>query len=99
MPRHHMTAEGPVPFTPEEEAEWDAMEAAWAASENDRLAKDARDKRNLLLAQTDWRAAKAFETGAPLTGPWADYRQALRDVPQQAGFPTTINWPVPPEVA
>ena len=24
-----MTAEGPVPFTPEEEAEWDAMEAAY----------------------------------------------------------------------
>ena len=29
MSRHHMTAEGPVPFTAEEEAEWDAMEAAY----------------------------------------------------------------------
>ena len=29
MARHHMTAEGPVPFTPEEETEWDAMEAAY----------------------------------------------------------------------
>jgi hypothetical protein len=28
MARHHMTANGPVPFTPEEEAEWDAREAA-----------------------------------------------------------------------
>ena len=28
MSRHHMTAEGPVPFTTEEEAEWDDMEAA-----------------------------------------------------------------------
>lgn len=27
MSRHHMTAEGQVPFTPEEEAEWDAREA------------------------------------------------------------------------
>jgi len=27
MSRHHMTAEGPVPFTPEEETEWDAREA------------------------------------------------------------------------
>ena len=33
MARHHMTAEGPVPFTPEEEAEWDAMEAAHAAEQ------------------------------------------------------------------
>jgi hypothetical protein len=29
MARHHMTPNGPVPFTPEEEAEWDAMEAAY----------------------------------------------------------------------
>jgi hypothetical protein len=29
MTRHHMTSNGPVPFTPEEEAEWDAMEAAY----------------------------------------------------------------------
>jgi hypothetical protein len=29
MSRHHMTADGPIPFTAEEEAEWDAMEAAY----------------------------------------------------------------------
>ena len=33
MARHHMTAEGPVPFTPEEEAQRDAEEAAWAAEQ------------------------------------------------------------------
>jgi hypothetical protein len=32
MARHHMTPNGPVPFTPEEEAEWDAMEAAYVPS-------------------------------------------------------------------
>lgn len=26
------------------------------------------------------------------------YRQALLDVPQQSGFPTNINWPIPPEI-
>jgi hypothetical protein len=31
MTRFHATAEGQVPFTPEEEAEWDAMEAESAA--------------------------------------------------------------------
>jgi hypothetical protein len=29
MSRHHMTPEGSVPFTAEEEAEWDAMEATY----------------------------------------------------------------------
>jgi hypothetical protein len=33
MTRYHATAEGNVPFTPEEEAEWDAMAAANAAEQ------------------------------------------------------------------
>ena len=28
---------------------------------------------------------------------WATYRQGLRDVPEQAGFPEDINWPTTPE--
>lgn len=27
---------------------------------------------------------------------WATYRQALRDIPEQAGFPADIIWPTPP---
>ena len=33
MARHHMTVDGPMPFTAEEEAEFDAMEAAKAAEQ------------------------------------------------------------------
>lgn len=29
-------------------------------------------------------------------GPWAQYRQALRDIPQQPGFPYEVEFPVPP---
>ena len=43
MARHHMTANGPVPFTPEEEAEWDAMEAAEAAKAGERLMQSIVD--------------------------------------------------------
>lgn len=32
-----------------------------------------------------------------LTGDWAKYRQALRDIPQQEGFPFNITWPDKPE--
>lgn len=45
MARHHATANGPVPFTPEEEAEYDAMEAAWAAGAKDRHNADMKQKR------------------------------------------------------
>ncbi len=96
MPRHHMTAEGPIPFTPEEEARRDAEDAAWAAGENDRLAAEARKKRNALLTSSDWVVTKAAESSAPLDFEWASYRQALRDVPQQSGFPANIDWPVAP---
>ncbi len=33
------------------------------------------------------------------TGPWAEYRQALRDLPEQEGFPFEITWPVRPDVS
>jgi len=93
MARFHATANGNVPFTPEEEAKWDAQEAAWAAGENDRLAAAAREKRNALLAACDWTQV----ADAPVDNlAWAVYRQNLRDVPNQPGFPVTIIWPTQP---
>ena len=41
MTRYHATPNGNVPFTPEEEAEWDAMEAEWAAGADARAKKEA----------------------------------------------------------
>jgi hypothetical protein len=93
MARFHATANGNVPFTSEEEAEWDAQEAAWAAGENDRLAAAAREKRNALLAGCDWTQV----ADAPVDNlAWAVYRQNLRDIPNQPGFPVTIIWPTQP---
>ena len=34
--------------------------------------------------------------GEALTNDWAKYRQALRDLPKQEGFPFDIQWPVSP---
>lgn len=96
MTRYHATANGPVPFTPEEEAERDAEEAAWAADESNRQATAARQQRDKLLADCDWRVARAAELGVVLDPAWSTYRQELRDVPQQPGFPSSITWPVAP---
>ena len=93
MARFRATAEGNIPFTPEEEAERDAEEAAWAAGENDRLAAAAREKRNALLAECDWTQV----ADAPVDkAAWAGYRQALRDIPDQDGFPLNAIWPEVP---
>lgn len=55
-----------------------------------------REIRNRLLAESDW---VEFPT-SPLTdekrAAWRVYRQALRDVTTQVGFPLEIQWPVKP---
>ena len=92
MTRHHATANGNVPFTAAEETERDAEEAAWAAGADDRLAADARQERNNLLAATDWTA----NSDVTMTTEMTAYRTLLRNLPAQADFPTTINWPTAP---
>lgn len=56
----------------------------------------ARARRGALLASTDWLVVRAQEQGASVAAAWVAYRQALRDVPEQPGFPDTIDWPTPP---
>lgn len=89
MTRYHATASGRTAFTEVEELARDAEEAEWTAGENDRLAENARAERNSLLASTDWTAS----SDVTMSDAMKTYRQALRDVPAQEGFPTDINWP------
>ena len=90
--RYIATAAGNVAFTAAEETARDAEEAAWTAGADDRAAADARDKRNDLLAATDWTA----NSDVTMTTEMTAYRQALRDITSQSGWPTTINWPTAP---
>lgn len=55
----------------------------------------ARDKRNALLAETDWTQGADIPT--TIKSAYKPYRQALRDVPLQEGFPNNIIWPTKPE--
>tara|TARA_B110000261_G_C12811492_1_gene248546 strand:- start:8 stop:286 length:279 start_codon:yes stop_codon:yes gene_type:complete len=92
MTRHHATPNGNVPFTAEEETERDAEEAAYLAGADDRAAEEARNKRNNLLAATDWTA----NSDVTMTTEMTAYRTLLRNLPAQSGFPTTITWPTEP---
>lgn len=58
------------------------------------LATQARTKRDRLLTASDW--AQASDQSPAIKTLWQPYRQALRDIPQQAGFPVTIDWPTAP---
>jgi len=59
---------------------WDVV----ALNEN-----EIRTVRNSLLAETDWMAV----TDRTLSEVETAYRQGLRDIPQQSGFPNEIEWP------
>jgi hypothetical protein len=67
------------------------------AKRNDELSETIRVERNTLLAETDWISLKALESGQAPSAEMVAYRQALRDVPSQAGFPGEITWPTKPE--
>lgn len=61
-------------------------------------ARRARGTRDTLLADSDWVCLRALDTGEPIPAEWQAYRQALRDITKQAGFPHKINWPEKPAV-
>ena len=57
------------------------------------LEADIRTKRDLLLTASDWTQV----ADAPVDqAAWASYRQALRDIPDQPGFPHNVAWPTKP---
>ena len=51
-----------------------------------------RSERDSLLSKTDY----LLLGDRQISQEWLDYRQQLRDVPAQPGFPDNVEWPVPP---
>ena len=95
MPRYHNINGNRVQFTAEEEAARDAEETAWANGAFDRAIADVRNKRNRLLAETDYLAL----SDNTLTSDMTTYRQNLRDITN--GVDTVdkcnnIDWPTKP---
>ena len=74
-----------------------SQEEAYTATKDAEAATAARATRDGLIASCDWMAIKAFEGGTTVSTEWATYRQALRDVSAQEGFPNNITWPEKPE--
>mgnify|MGYP005992850043 CR=1 FL=1 len=67
-------------------------EAAYQARLDTEAAANVRSERDQKLQDTDWMGM----SDVTMSTEWATYRQALRDVPSQAGFPNTITWPTEP---
>lgn len=89
---------GPIfvdrPATATEPAQTAAeQEAAYKAQKDAEQAKSIRAARNQKLKDSDWTQV----ADAPVDkAAWAAYRQSLRDISTQDGFPWTVTWPVEP---
>jgi hypothetical protein len=60
----------------------------------DELQAEARAQRNQLLTASDWTQVADAPVDKDV---WATYRQALRDITAQPGFPWEVIWPTQPE--
>jgi len=95
MPRFHNINGVKVQFTAEEETARDAEEQAWRDGQLDRDLFSLREKRNRLLAETDFYAL----SDVTMSDAMEAYRQDLRDVP--SGLDTVdkvanVTWPTKP---
>jgi hypothetical protein len=59
-----------------------------------RLPSRIREQRNVLLKNSDWTQVPDCTVDKQA---WATYRQALRDITAQPGFPTDVTWPTAPQ--
>lgn len=63
-------------------------------STNDEKAASIRIQRNQLLEQSDW--TQSNDISLDNDADWKTYRQALRDLTKQSGFPTDVTFPTKP---
>jgi hypothetical protein len=63
------------------------------AADSDSKAAQIRSQRNQLLTASDW--TQVLDAPIDRTA-WATYRQALRDITSQEGFPASVQWPNDP---
>ena len=64
---------------------------AYTNAQNATIAARQRASRDALLAETDWMASNDYT----MSDEWKTYRQALRDLPSQSGFPD-VDFPTKP---
>lgn len=69
------------------------QEAEYKAQKDAEQAKNVRVDRNKRIAECDWTQLPDVPVDKAV---WATYRQALRDITKQAGFPWEVTWPTIP---
>lgn len=87
-----------IPDRPGEYHDWSWATQSWVLNTG-RAAVAVRTIRDRLLAASDWTDTISAQQRLMESdfSAWATYRQALRDITDQAGFPIDVVWPAPPK--
>jgi hypothetical protein len=77
---------------------WEVTDATPSeiADRTNQQANSVRDEREQKLAACDWTQLDDTPLSNTTKVAWAAYRQALRDIPSQSGFPWNVTWPQQP---
>ncbi|MDR1310738.1 MAG: phage tail assembly chaperone [Burkholderiaceae bacterium] len=76
--------------------EYEANGLRFLPPSRERLMEHICARRDALLLETDWYVVRFAETGKEIPETMLAYRQALREINQQSGYPFDIEWPVLP---
>lgn len=82
------------PEKPGELYEWDIQNFTWIPNQQ-RTIFAVKSKRNQLLQESDW--TQLADIPQETKDRWEPYRQALRDITDQPGYPNTVTWPTKPQ--
>jgi hypothetical protein len=75
---------------------FDTISGNWKEDQNLTI-QNIKNKRYKLLINSDWTQLPNNPLTLEKQQAWAVYRQQLRDIPQQSGYPTNVIWPTQPE--
>lgn len=70
------------------EAEWDTEISTYDTRQQNKRYDVIRVTRDKMLTHTDWKVIQELETGGSVSTDFSNWRQALRDLPNNVGFPT-----------
>jgi hypothetical protein len=100
----HLILLGDIPLAPKPGLFFHVLRNQWedllSPEEKTKIQEDSVRKIRLeLLQSTDWTdtSSAPLRLGEEIYNQWQTYRQGLRDIPAQSGYPFNVIWPTPPQ--
>jgi len=97
MAEHKLVDGVKIELTAQEIAQRQAEATAWANGAFDRAIAGLRQKRNSLIASSDWTVLSDSPLSAELKTAWLEYRQELRDITEGVNTVAKVNAVVFPD--